>query len=398
MAASTPKSSTCEGALDASVQDSADATVPNDGVSQSASGSGEADAQDAGAPDASDVDAQDAGAPDASEADAQDAGAPDASEADAQDAGAPDAGGLCKPTFPPSTLVLFGGEGVNRNLGDTWLWNGAAWTPVDAGDAVSPPPRQAAAMATACGYAVLMGGTGPVPIDGGFNIKGDAWLWDGSRWQPAPSAPAPRYAGAAATLGSTLYLFGGLGPGIDAMELGLLAWNGVVWSTPTQSSPSGPVPRLFPVVVSVGSGLLVFGGADIIGDVFPDTWLLTDTSWQLLDDGGADSGPALQAAGATSVDGSVVMFGGIDENCETLGDTWLWNGGVWSKVPAQGDGGPPPRAYPAMGTLNGQVVLFGGQDANNVPLGDTWLWDGGSWVRGPDAGPTPRTGSAMTAY
>ncbi len=405
----TPKGTLCELA-------DADATVANDGAPQPGSGFAEGEPPlevDASDADVTDLGAQDDGEADASGDAASDADASDveaqgeadasgdaASDADASDIGAQhdgEAEASCMTPFPPSTLVLFGGQG-NQFFGDTWSWNGASWSQVDAGDAVNPPPRQAAAMATACGYAVLVGGTGPLPNDGGSPIKGDAWLWNGSLWQPAAPPPTARSAGAAATLGFTLYLFGGEGPGgIDPTESGLLTWDGIAWSTPPQSSPLGPAPRVFPVVVSVEGGLLVFGGQDAYGDAFPDTWLLNATSWQELDDGGADSGPALGAAGATSVGGSsVVMFGGLDENYDTLGDTWLWNGGAWSKVPA--DGGPPPRAYPAMGTLNGQVVMFGGQDENSHPLGDTWLWDGGSWVRGPDAGPLPRTAAAMTAY
>jgi hypothetical protein len=390
----TANSGTCELALDAAALDSGDATVPSDGGLQSERDA--AEAGDAGEPEASAPDGGDAGEPDAITPDGGDSGEPDGFTPDGGDSGEPDSSG-CPSSFPPSTLILFGGMDTT-NFGDTWLWDGASWSIVDAGDAAGPSPRSGAAMATACGYAVLVGGTGAVPSDGGSPIKGDAWLWNGSRWQPAPTAPAARFAGAAGTLGSTLYLFGGEGPrGVDPQESGLLAWDGGAWSTPPQSSPSGPPPRAYPVLVTTAGGLLVFGGLDTAGNVLSDTWLLTDSSWQLLDDGGTQSGPAFQAAGAASIVGAVVMFGGLDENFDTLGDTWLWDGGSWSRIPAEA-GGPPARAYPAMGTLNGQVVMFGGLDENFDTLGDTWLWDGGSWVRGPDAGPSQRTGATITAY
>jgi hypothetical protein len=385
----TPTGATCEIAVNAAMGDDAGATVDADAdAGDHTLGNADVPQADTGAaPSTGDVGVAEASPGEGATSDAK----PD-------DEGNADANGFCMPTVSPSTLVLFGGEGA-MNFGDMWLWDGAAWSSVDAGDAASPPSRSSAATATVCGHAVLVGGTGARPSDGGSPLKGDAWLWDGSRWQPAPSAPPARFGAAAATLGSTLYLFGGQGSrGIDATESGLLAWDGGAWSTPLQSSSSGPPPRVYPVVVSVAGGVLVFGGEDDLADVLSDTWLLTDASWQLLDDGGADSGPALQAAGAASVGGgSVVMFGGLDENTTPLGDTWLWDGGAWSKAPMQRNG-PPPRAYPVMGTLNGQVVLFGGSDATGVPLGDTWLWDGGSWVRGPDAGPPPRSNAAMTTY
>ena len=42
------------------------------------------------------------------------------------------------------TVVLFGGNGRSRSLGDTWIWDGARWS--KASPIISPPHRVAPAM------------------------------------------------------------------------------------------------------------------------------------------------------------------------------------------------------------------------------------------------------------
>jgi hypothetical protein len=81
--------------------------------------------------------------------------------------------------------VLFGGQGNNVNLGDTWEWDGTTWTqqhPITA-----PPARTNAAMAydAARQRVVLFGGTNN-------NVDlGDTWEWDGTSWTQQHPATAP---------------------------------------------------------------------------------------------------------------------------------------------------------------------------------------------------------------
>jgi hypothetical protein len=82
-----------------------------------------------------------------------------------------------------STAVLFGGQDRNANaLGDTWTWDGTAWTQV-MNLALTPPARLGAAGAVLQGKFVLFGGTTNVTND--FN---DTWIWDGSSWIAGPTA------------------------------------------------------------------------------------------------------------------------------------------------------------------------------------------------------------------
>jgi len=92
--------------------------------------------------------------------------------------------------------VLFGGYGFQGAwLGDTWLWNGVAWTQATAPPA--PPARLAHTMAydSIRARTVLFGGALALGAD-----ADDTWEWDGAQWaqvQPANRPPSRR--GAAMT-------------------------------------------------------------------------------------------------------------------------------------------------------------------------------------------------------
>src|SRR6478735_2670518 len=98
-------------------------------------------------------------------------------------------------------VVLFGGLG-NEPHGDTWEWNGTAWTRKT--PSKSPPARNAAAMATLGDRIVLFGGSGS-------SLLNDTWEWDGTTWTERTPAKKPpvRFSAEMAQLGSKLVLFGG---------------------------------------------------------------------------------------------------------------------------------------------------------------------------------------------
>ncbi|OCT15256.1 hypothetical protein A8709_14250 [Paenibacillus pectinilyticus] len=107
-------------------------------------------------------------------------------------------------------VLLFGGEGQSGVLGDTWLWDGLAakWEQVT-GLPDSPTARGGAQLAFDGEQLVLFGG-----YTGTGNSKtpqGDTWLWNGTAWTkvtPAQSPPAA-YSGQMAYDGQTAVLYGG---------------------------------------------------------------------------------------------------------------------------------------------------------------------------------------------
>jgi hypothetical protein len=102
-------------------------------------------------------------------------------------------------------IVLFGGTSPGAN-GETWEWNGTAWSQRSVS---GPSPRVQHAMAydAARGVTVLFGGN----LGGGI-ISGETWEWNGTAWsQRSVTGPSPRYGHAMAydaARGVTV-LFGG---------------------------------------------------------------------------------------------------------------------------------------------------------------------------------------------
>jgi Galactose oxidase, central domain len=145
-------------------------------------------------------------------------------------------------------VVLFGGAGANgAGLNDTWLWDGAAWTQTaDTG----PDPRAACAMVSAKNI-VLFGGVNS--LDPGFPpanriIYGDSWRWDGTAWTKVQDiGPAPRWGHGMAywksdAAAGRIVLVGGssvFGPPQDAsLQAGVMRDT---WEAPVEGVASGPV-------------------------------------------------------------------------------------------------------------------------------------------------------------
>ncbi len=123
--------------------------------------------------------------------------------------------------------ILFGGylPPGGGLAGDTWAWNGH-WTRLQVS---GPSARYSAAMAYDSNRQrlVLFGGYGPFPA-----IDGDTWEWDGTAWSqrtPAGIAPGPRGDSVAAfdaSRGVTV-VYGGYNQGYlrETWE-----WNGQAWT------------------------------------------------------------------------------------------------------------------------------------------------------------------------
>jgi len=146
-----------------------------------------------------------------------------------------------------SRLVLFGGAGTSgAGLNDTWLWDGTAWT--QAAD-TGPDPRAASAV-VAASTIVLFGGVNSIePLltaPATRLIYGDSWRWDGHAWTEVQNiGPAPRWGHGMAfrSDASRIVLVGGLsvfGPAQDAsLQAGLMRDT---WEHLDQSVAPGPGP------------------------------------------------------------------------------------------------------------------------------------------------------------
>jgi VCBS repeat protein/HYDIN/CFA65/VesB family protein/thrombospondin type 3 repeat protein len=269
-------------------------------------------------------------------------------------------------------VVLFGGNGSDGLLADTWEWDGSLW--LRRTTAVSPPARNRPGMAydSVRERVVLFGGTGRA------GTLGDTWEWDGTQWQEASPAvsPVPRYGlGMAfdATRSRTV-IFGGTsstGSTGDTWE-----WDGTDWVERTPSV--SPAPRFWHAMAfdSVRGRTVLFGGAGP-GGAFGDTWEWDGSQWLQRSPAHAPSPRYLDQMAYDSVRGRTVLFGGGGY----LNDTWEWDGTDWLVRGAATS--PPPRGSAGMAydSARNRTVLFGGQDYNQVFLSDTWEWDGNAWKK-----------------
>lgn len=206
-------------------------------------------------------------------------------------------------------VVLFGGVGSSA-LADTWEWNGTAWSNVTV--AASPPARQQAVM----GYdpiakrVLLFGGR-----DDAGSFLNDTWLWDGASWtRQQPAAVPPRRARAAMAWNPArrrLVLVSGQSSTTTALN-DAWEWNGVTWSP--IAAPEVPSPRLGMSLMpaSDGAGVVALGGAELSASGTPS---LADASlWHLVWQGQA---PDEGCRDAADHDGDT-LSGCADPDCWTV--------------------------------------------------------------------------------
>ena len=292
--------------------------------------------------------------------------------------GMPDGRGAAQVAYDSANhfAVMFGGDGPNGPLGDTWTWNGRRWTPVPTD--IAPSARQGGAFIydPVRHVSVMFGGAG----QGGWGDPlGETWTFDGSRWtrQLPTTSPSPR-AFAAVTFDTkrgVVVLFGGYTGQTFLNDV--WTWDGANWTQQASSLP--PMYPLGLAYRSADDSMLLVGqaaGAGIQAGV--QTWTYAQQTWRPQTPAGAPS--CIDHYGGSAEDvqkGALVFFGGYCPN-----STVVWNGSAWSETTpkpspaARGnEAGRPAMTYdPDLGV----VLLFGGV-ANGTYFNDMWAWDGAAW-------------------
>jgi cysteine-rich repeat protein len=378
-------------------------------------------------------------------------------------------------------VVLFGGTGPgNAYLNDTWEWDGVRWTKIET--PASPPPRQAGAMAfdPNRGRILLFGGLGsgaladtweyvgttwyPIPatssptaryahalaydgtrkrlvLVGGTTVAttyGDAYTWEGDRWQPAPSLPSvrmdhalaydpirgqlvlfsgrvstsmpavddawaldatgwiplpasgrPRSAAGAAfdVANGRILVYGGSSDGNQvSAESTVSAWDGTAWSTVTIPAPPSPRTQTSVAYDIAKRELVVFGGYLSNFEYDNNTFALA-TSWRSAP---IPPRPAASEISATwDFERNSALVVGSYESAETLAQTYRWDGGFTPLT-----AGPTKRLAPLLARDKDEIVLTGGRLPGVGSALDTWTWDG-SWTMRGSGAPLPRIESAL---
>ncbi len=216
-------------------------------------------------------------------------------------------------------IVLFGGlsgSGSGSELSDTWEWDGANWTQITT--STSPPPRgvHGALAYDSTRRRVVLRGGGVVP---GVSPLGDTWEYDGTAWtEVTGTGPSARVAPGMAfdrTRGRVV-LFGG--GNWNPYFSDTWQYDGTTWTQhfPTTSPSSRQSARM--VYDRARSVAVLFGGDD--GAALNDLWEWDGSNWAQV----SVSGPPPRCCYAFAHDtsrGVALLYGGGDLST-TYGETW----------------------------------------------------------------------------
>lgn len=280
----------------------------------------------------------------------------------------------------PARAVLFGGFNESDLLNDTWVFGGGAWTQVPTSPA-GPSPRYSHSLA-------FLPGTGQTVLHGGQdfdgNVLGDTWVFNGTAWTQVNTVGGPgpraRYSLAYDAGRQQVVLFGGRDENFQPRN-DTWGFNGTTW---TLIASNGPLPRQSGALAydaAVGRLVLV-GGQDDQGLALNDTWTLVGNSWTRLDTPGPTiSNPNsvgrsnLSAAWVPSLSRTVI-FGGFDGE-GLLGDT---QGFTQSATLPAVITTHPVGGLRFAGTT---VTLTGGATSTRPQISYQWRRDGQDIVNGP---------------
>jgi hypothetical protein len=270
-------------------------------------------------------------------------------------------------------VVAYGGQVPNSNIShaDTWVneadgtWkatcgNVAAHAPTPCG----PGPRSGLGLANGSGGVFLFGG---FTTSLGQAPTGDTWRWNGTAWtqvcSTATCGPGARGLVAMAGNGDTAVLFGGLG--ISGITNDTWVFDGTTWTEACgqSGSPCGPPPLGGASMAWDGKNFVLFGGDDLNGaPPVDDTWIFSGDHWteKCATSIGKPCGPPARAlagfayAGApqTGAPGAIVAGGGdiftSGPTQRLYRDAWFFDGARWTRLDPPWTGAP--RTFPQNGS------------------------------------------------
>lgn len=173
-------------------------------------------------------------------------------------------------------LVLFGGSNA-VDLADTWLRTDGTWTLAGTGTNA----RSSHGMAFDGTQVIVFGGM----RNGNTETLGDTWAWNGSAWTQLAPATSP----SARALPQMAYdpahdrlvLFGGRDAQLVALD-DLWEWNGTTWTQiATPVRPPGRYNASF-AFDPMRQRLVMFGGRNSNFIDLDDTWELDGSTWRQL--------------------------------------------------------------------------------------------------------------------
>jgi hypothetical protein len=262
------------------------------------------------------------------------------------------------PTTPGGSMFLFGGEdGQRRGMGDTWAWTGSNWQSLQPSLSLGPSPRygHSAAYDPRRNRVVLFGGTD------GTLFLGDTWEWDGAAWTlhtPSTSPVARRGAYMAWHGGrGRVILFGGG----DLASLYLndtWEWDGTNWIPVTTASSPAPRRSGHMTYDAARDRCVLFGGQTTASIRLADVWEFDGVDWLPR---ATTQSPTPRIYAPLAYDArrrQVVLFGG-SHGSHGLADTWTLEPQFPASFTAYGSGCPGSNGVPQLAATPGQLPWLG---------------------------------------
>ena len=178
-----------------------------------------------------------------------------------------------------------------------------------------------------------------------------------------------------------------LGRAVIAAGAAIAAWAGpnpsaatsdARWQ-PVEISETSPEPRWDHTLAADdrGKALILFGGRDLAGVPFDDTWRYdrSESRWSRLDD---VTGPAARFghAVATSASGDGFYLFGGQSGDQFFNDLWFFAfSGQWDQIHDGADSAPSPRYGTSFVATDQGTVLLSHGFTFEGRFDDTWQWD-----------------------
>ena len=298
-------------------------------------------------------------------------------------------------------VVLYGGKGADergqlseRELSDTWEYEGKAWKQVKA-----DPPRNnlAAVMVYDRQRQALAIQGGAFPMLKGLPF---ASTFDGRDWkQVADVDNSAGFASHGAVYDSDARRVVFVLPDKGELKVASLAPVLGLHHMVFGSRGGCPERKAFSCAYDpLRKQIVLFGG--IRGEEKVDeTWVLGSDGQEDFDAEQSERAPGWTRVAGALVEGREVLgrafaadprsgealiFGGAVERgggagLEVLDETWTWKGQAWQRERPQTT--PGPRLGALLFRRAEDWVLVGGRPASGEDLGDVWSWKQGSWTR-----------------
>lgn len=268
------------------------------------------------------------------------------------------------------------GQADFLNITNTWqgsIWSGSMTATIDPAGPL--PLRSETTMAYDGTNVIMFGGKGESETVG---LLGDTWSWNGTAWSSVSgTAPFARYGHKMAYLAGTgAIMFGGS----NVLNYLNETWQYVsgVW---TQLAPASSPPARIGHAMAGGGGMVVMFGGQNSNQCLNDTYNFNGTTWTKNT---SPTTPSVRTDAVMAYDTSAnnfVLFGGANENgLLPTAETWTYQSGVWTQMSPTVSPPSMVGAQMCYDSQTGAVLLFGGAGSTDA-FNETWKWSAGQWTK-----------------